>query len=173
MFSENPPVHFIGNISTKKIQIAHNKCIRFCLYMENIIHIGIKEFIKINWCAHKRKVRIMYVRRYIQIFQQFGPILYIWYFNPTTSTQNTRSSMLGLDQPARSKALGQKGICAQNYGIHFHHKLKLQKAQIHLKYAIKDVFLTSCKMLKNTIIIPKGEADFLTCYSFILFVTKF
>ena len=81
--------------------------------------------------------------------------------------------MLGLDQPARSKALGQKGICAQNYGIHFHHKLKLQKAQIHLKYAIKDVFLTSCKMLKNTIIIPKGEADFLTCYSFILFVTKF
>ncbi len=32
-----------------KLQICQNKCIRFCLYMDNRDHIGKREFKKINW----------------------------------------------------------------------------------------------------------------------------
>ena len=34
---------------TKKIQTAQNKCIRFCLGLENRDHIGVNEFKTINW----------------------------------------------------------------------------------------------------------------------------
>ena len=37
--------------STKKLQIAQNKCIRFCLGLDNRSHIGVKEFKTINWLA--------------------------------------------------------------------------------------------------------------------------
>ena len=33
----------------KKVQIAQNKCIRFCLFLESMAHIGVNEFHKINW----------------------------------------------------------------------------------------------------------------------------
>ena len=32
-----------------KIQIAQNKCIRFCLDLENMSHIGVDEFKAIHW----------------------------------------------------------------------------------------------------------------------------
>ena len=33
----------------KKIQTAQNKCIRFCLQLDNTTHIGINQFKAINW----------------------------------------------------------------------------------------------------------------------------
>ena len=32
-----------------KLQICQNKCIRFCLFLSNRSHIGIREFKEINW----------------------------------------------------------------------------------------------------------------------------
>ena len=34
---------------TQKIQVAQNKCIRFCLGLDNRAHIGVDEFKIINW----------------------------------------------------------------------------------------------------------------------------
>ena len=34
---------------SKRIQIAQNKCIRYCLNLDNKAHIGTNEFLKINW----------------------------------------------------------------------------------------------------------------------------
>ena len=39
----------LNNKYTKKVQIAQNKCIRFCLFLESRAHIGVDEFRKINW----------------------------------------------------------------------------------------------------------------------------
>ena len=39
----------------KKVQIAQNKCIRFCLFLENRAHIGVKEFRKINWIPTRER----------------------------------------------------------------------------------------------------------------------
>ena len=32
----------------KKVQVAQNKCIRFCLFLENRARLGVNEFRKIN-----------------------------------------------------------------------------------------------------------------------------
>ena len=39
----------------KKIQVAQNKCIRYCLNLGNRAHIGTKEFEKINWLPTKER----------------------------------------------------------------------------------------------------------------------
>ena len=38
-----------------KLQVAQNKCIRFCLKLNSRQHIGTKEFEKINWLPTKER----------------------------------------------------------------------------------------------------------------------
>ena len=40
---------------SKKIQTSQNKCIRYCLNLDNRAHVGIDEFIKINWLPTKER----------------------------------------------------------------------------------------------------------------------
>ena len=39
-----------------KLQVTQNKCIRFCLKLNSRLHIGAKEFKKINWIPTKERV---------------------------------------------------------------------------------------------------------------------
>ena len=41
---------------SKRIQIAQNKCIRYCLNLDNKAHIGTNEFLKINWLPTKKEL---------------------------------------------------------------------------------------------------------------------
>ena len=41
---------------SKRIQIAQNKCIRYCLNLDNKAHIGTNEFLKINWLPPKKEL---------------------------------------------------------------------------------------------------------------------
>ena len=41
---------------SKRIQIAQNKCIRYCLNLDNKAHIGTNEFLKINWLLTKKEL---------------------------------------------------------------------------------------------------------------------
>ena len=41
---------------SKKVQTSQNKCIRYCLNLDNKAHVGINEFIKINWLPTKERV---------------------------------------------------------------------------------------------------------------------
>ena len=40
---------------TRRIQTAQNKCVRFCLNMNNRAHIGVREFKNINWLPTKER----------------------------------------------------------------------------------------------------------------------
>ena len=40
---------------SKRIQIAQNKCIRYCLNLDNKAHVGMNEFLKINWLPTPKK----------------------------------------------------------------------------------------------------------------------
>ena len=40
----------------KKIQISQNKCIRYCLKLDNRAHVGVFEFKKLNWLPTKERV---------------------------------------------------------------------------------------------------------------------
>ena len=46
---------YLNKRLTKRIQTAQNKCIRFCLNLNNRAHIGIKEFTNINWLPTKER----------------------------------------------------------------------------------------------------------------------
>ena len=46
---------YLNKRLTKRIQRAQNKCIRFCLNLNNRAHIGIKEFTNINWLPTKER----------------------------------------------------------------------------------------------------------------------
>ena len=46
---------FLNKRLTKKIQTAQNKCVRFCLNLNNRGHIGFKEFKDINWLPTKER----------------------------------------------------------------------------------------------------------------------
>ena len=41
---------------SKRIQIYQNKCIRYCLNLDNKAHIGTNEFLKINWLPTKKEL---------------------------------------------------------------------------------------------------------------------
>ena len=38
-----------------KVQVAQNKCIRVCLFLENRAHLGVNEFRKINWLLTRER----------------------------------------------------------------------------------------------------------------------
>ena len=40
---------------SRKVQIAQNKCIMFCLSLEDRAHIGIDEFRKFNWLPTRER----------------------------------------------------------------------------------------------------------------------
>ena len=40
----------------KQIQISQNKCIRYCLKLDNTSHVGVVEFKKLNWLPTKQRV---------------------------------------------------------------------------------------------------------------------
>ena len=42
-------------LTAKKIQTAQNKCIRFCLNLNNRVHVGIKQFKDMNWLPTKER----------------------------------------------------------------------------------------------------------------------
>ena len=41
---------------SKKIRTSQNKCIRYCLNLDKKVHVGINEFIRINWLPTKERV---------------------------------------------------------------------------------------------------------------------
>ena len=95
---------------TKKIQIAQNKCIRFCLYMGNRTHVGVKEFKKINWLPTRERFEQCVCVGAYKFLNDSAPSYISDIFTPINSTHNTRGSILGLHQPYKSKTLGQKGL---------------------------------------------------------------
>ena len=58
---------------TKKIQTAQNKCIRFCLNLNNRAHIGIKEFKDINWLSTKERFEQCTATNVFKFFDNSAP----------------------------------------------------------------------------------------------------
>ena len=84
---------------SKKIQTSQNKCIRYCLNLDNRAHVGIDEFIKINWLPTKERVAqcicVNIFKFFNKMSQQYMPEI----FHPSHSRYNTRMATLKLDLP--------------------------------------------------------------------------
>ena len=127
---------------TKKIQIAQNKCIRFCLYMGNRTHIGIKEFKQINWLPTRERFEQCVCVGAYKFFNNSTPSYMSDAFKPINSTRTTRRSLFGLQQPTKSKTLGQKGLSylGPKFWNPLSSQIKSSKTANSFKHAIKNDF---------------------------------
>ena len=93
---------------TKRIQTAQNKCIRFCLNLNNRAHIGIKEFKNINWLPTKERFeQCIYTAKVFKFFDNSAPSYMSEMFLPVGQSCITRRSKNKLNQPFRKSNIGQ------------------------------------------------------------------
>ena len=57
----------------KKIQISQNKCVRYCLKLDNRAHIGANEFKEINWLPTKERVSQCICVNIFKFFNNMAP----------------------------------------------------------------------------------------------------
>ena len=95
---------------SKRIQIAQNKCIRYCLNLDNKAHIGTNEFLKINWLSTKKRVEQCICVNVFNFFNQMSPQYTAEIFHPSSSVHNTRRATQKLDLPFRKSCIGQKTL---------------------------------------------------------------
>ena len=94
----------------KKIQISQNKCIRYCLELDNRAHIGANEFKEINWLPTKERVSQCICVTVFKFFNNMAPDYTSGIFHPSHSRHNTRMSTYKLDLPFRKSVYGKKTL---------------------------------------------------------------
>ena len=95
---------------SKRIQIAQNKCIRYCLNLDNKAHVGTNEFLKINWLPTKKRVKQCICVNVFKFFNQMSPQYTAEIFHSSSSVHNTRRATQKLDLPFRKSCIGQKTL---------------------------------------------------------------
>ena len=92
---------------TKRIQTDQNKCIRFCLNLNNRAHIGIKEFKNINWLPTKERFEQCTTAKVFKFFDSSVPSYMSEMFLPVGQSRITRRSKNKLNQLFRKSNKGQ------------------------------------------------------------------
>ena len=96
---------------TTKLQIAQNKCIRFCLGLDNRTHIGVNEFKTINWLpVQNRYEQCVSVSAFKFCEGLGGPAYMSDIYSLVVNSRSTRRSEYRIKQPFRATNMGQNGI---------------------------------------------------------------
>ena len=91
--------------------MSQNKCIRFCLNLDNRAHIGYAELKEINWLNIHDRQRLNLCTSVFKFFNNKTPLFMSDVFHPARENQiSTRSSYLKLQQPFRKTKLGQNTL---------------------------------------------------------------
>ena len=127
---------------SKRIQIAQNKCIWYCLNLDNKAHIGTNEFLKINWLPTKKRVEQCICVNLFKFFNQMSPQCTAEIFHPSSSVHNTHRATQKLDLPFRKSCIGQKTLSyiGPNTWNNLPAQIKLSKNVNTFKYDIKKSF---------------------------------
>ena len=94
----------------KKIQISQNKCIRFCLRLENRTHIRIEEYRKINWLPTKARFEQCLGVNIFKFFKNMSPTYISEVYQPFNYGHSMQRSTYKLQIPYRSSIHGQKAL---------------------------------------------------------------
>ena len=98
-----------------KLQVAQNKCIRFCLQLGNRAHIGNGEFNKINWLNVRDRFEQCCSVHAFKFLNKMSPLYMNDIFEDVgIISYNTRNSFLRLKQPFRKTNQGQN--CLSFFG---------------------------------------------------------
>ena len=92
-------------------QTLQNKCVRFCLQLDNRAHVGITKFKKINWLLVDYRFRQCFAANVFKFFDDKCPLYMKDVFEKSCMSQaSTRNSTIKLSQPLRRTSYGQNCI---------------------------------------------------------------
>ena len=136
---------------SKKIQIAQNKCIRFCLSLENRTHIGIDEFRKINWLPTRERFEQCVCVGAFKFCKTLSTAYMSDIFARSEARHNTRKSTHMLRIPAKNTNLCQQGLSyiGPKFLNILSSKIKLSTSANSFKNAIKDDFFAQLRKAEN------------------------
>ena len=91
-----------------KLQTLQNKCVRFCLQLDNKAHVGITEFKQINWLPVNYRFRQCLAANVFKFFDDKCPLYMKGVYEKSCISQaSTRSSTMKLSKPLRRTNNGQ------------------------------------------------------------------
>ena len=139
----------LNNDLKQKIQSAQNKCIRFCLNIGPLSHIGYKEFRAINWlpCSYRIEQCLLVLAH--NYFSQKCPEYMDEIFIKKFPLRETRNSDFSLLIPFLKKKISR---CSVSYrGAYLWNKLppdiRALKEINNFKHKIKEFFFLDTKLL--------------------------
>ena len=135
---------FLTQNLKNKIQIMQNKCIRFCLKLDSMSHIGKNELEKINWLNTYDRYRQNLCTIVFNSLHGKCPLYISEIFDVVQQgNRNTRFSYLKIRQPFRKTNMGQKSIsytCPGEWNKLPNNLKSCQNANT-FKHQIKKLFL--------------------------------
>ena len=135
----------------KKVQIAQNKCIRFCLLLENRAHIGVKEFREINWIPTRKCIEQSISVGMYTFCKNISPAYMSNIFVKNCIRHNTRRSTEMLNIPMKNTNVGQQGLSylGQKFGNILPSKIKLSTSANSFKHALKEDYFEQLQKVED------------------------
>ena len=138
----------------KKIQISQNKCVRYCLKLDNRAHIGADEFKEINWLPTKERVSQCICINIFKFFNNMALDYTSEIFHPSHSTHNIpMSAYIKLDLLFRKSVYGKKTLSyiGPKTWNSLPAQIKLCKNVNTFKHDIKNLFFKRLQKSDNSI----------------------
>ena len=139
-----------------KLQIAQNKCIRYCLYLENREGIRYKHFKKINWLPITERVNQFIAVSVYKFTNNLAPKYMADIFQKNGNTRRTRrTDGTKLIIPSRNHDYGKNCLSYRGATIwnNLPNSLKEAKSCNSFKHKIKDEFFKQIKMKEENVYI--------------------
>ncbi|XP_057316760.1 uncharacterized protein LOC130657775 [Hydractinia symbiolongicarpus] len=97
------------SVLKKKLQVAQNKCVRFCLQKSSRSHVGATDFKEINWLSVGERFKVCVNNHAYKFFQKKCPLYMSDVFIPSSHRRaSTRSSFQRLEQSCVKTPQGQQ-----------------------------------------------------------------
>ena len=137
----------LNNNFKKKIQVAQNKCIRFCLNLGNRVHIGTKQFEAINWLPTKERFEQSACVAIFNFFAGAAPVYVSEMFLPIQQSHITRRSQnkLWIPNQKTNRGLGNISYVGPRLWNSFPNSLKCSESVNKFKHKSKELFFNNLR----------------------------
>ena len=130
---------------SKKMQCAQNKCIRFCLHLENRAHLDKKEFKQINWLPINERVNQRICVSAYNSFNKTSPSYMSEIFIPNEAKKQTRNSLNRFSVPLPKTNMGLNALSYTGPKLwnSLPNVVKIAKNRNIFKHKIKSIYFDS------------------------------
>ena len=125
-----------------KLQRTQNKCIRFCLNLDNMAHLDKEEFKDINWLPVKERVNQRICVTAFNFFKRTSPAYMSDIFKHDNNARTTRNSENRFLVPLRRTNVGQNSLSYLGPKLwnNLPNDLKLSKNRNTFKHKLKSAY---------------------------------